>query len=266
MPYVASIHIYPVKSLDGIAVGRATILPSGALEGDRAIAIFDDLGQFVNGKRNSGVHFLRFSFDVENGIVCLKIQGTEQEFFFQIDTERAEIESWLSSYFGFHVKLVENLLIGFPDDTASPGPTVIGTETIAEVASWFPRVSVNEMRQRLRANIEIGDVPPFWEDQLFTEANEVVQFQIGQAIFEGINPCQRCIVTAGNPRTKETYPNFQKIFTAKRQEKMPDWARQSRFNHFYRLSINTRLPPQAAGKTVQVGDKVEILGVRKSQF
>ena len=266
MPYVASIHIYPIKSLDGIAVSEATILASGALEGDRQLAIFDDLGQFVNGKRNSGVHFLRFSFDAATGTVGLKIQGTEQEFFFQIDTERAEIESWLSSYFGFHVKLVENLLVGFPDDTTSPGPTLISTETIAEVASWFPRVSVNEMRQRLRANIEIADVPPFWEDQLFGETDEVVKFQIGQAIFEGINPCQRCIVPTRNPQTKETYPNFQKIFTAKRKETMPDWVKQSRFNHLYRLSVNTRVTHQAAGKIVQVGDRVEIIGTSKTLF
>lgn len=266
MPYVASIHIYPVKSLDGIAVSEATILASGALKGDRTLAIFDDLGQFVNSKRNSGVNFLRFSFDAENGTVCLRIQGTEQEFFFQIDTERAEIESWLSSYFGFHVKLVENLLVGFPDDTTSPGPTLIGTETIAEVASWFPRVSVNEMRQRLRANIEIGDVPPFWEDRLFAETNDIVRFQIGQAIFEGINPCQRCILPTQNPQTKETYPNFQKIFTTNRKETMPDWVKQSRFNQFYRLSINTRVSPQAAGKIVQIGDKVEILGIRKTEI
>ncbi|NJR21199.1 MAG: MOSC domain-containing protein [Richelia sp. CSU_2_1] len=265
MPYVASIHIYPVKSLDGIAVDRAMILPSGALEGDRSFAIFDDLGQFVNGKRNSGVHFLRFWFDPENRTVSLKIQGTEEEFFFHIDTERSEIESWLSNYFGFHVKLVENLLVGFPDDTASPGPTAIGTETIAEVASWFPRVSVSEMRQRLRANIEIGGVPPFWEDQLFGEADEIVRFKIGTAIFEGINPCQRCIVPARHPQTKETYPSFQKIFTAKRKETMPEWVKKSRFNHFYRLSVNTRVLPQSAGTIVTVGDRVEILSISKAK-
>ncbi|MGL5064171.1 MAG: MOSC domain-containing protein [Microcoleus sp.] len=266
MPYVASIHIYPVKSLDGIAVSEATILASGALKGDRTLAIFDDLGQFVSNKRNSGVHFLRLSFDVENGTICLKIQGTEHEFFFQIDTERAEIEAWLSSYFGFHVKLVENLLVGFPEDKTSPGPTLISTETIAEVASWFPRVSVNEMRQRLRANIEIGDVPPFWENQLFGEAEEVVRFQVGQAIIEGINPCQRCIVQTQNPQTTETYPKLPQIFTPKRQETTSDWVNQSRFNHLYRLSINTRVTPQAAGKIVQVGDKVEVLGTSTTEL
>jgi uncharacterized protein YcbX len=88
MSYVASIHIYPVKSLDGIAVSQATILASGALEGDRSLAICDEAGEFVNTKRNSGVHFLRLSFDLKKRIAGLKIQDTEQEFFFHVDRER----------------------------------------------------------------------------------------------------------------------------------------------------------------------------------
>ena len=263
MPYVASIHIYPVKSLDGIAVSQATILASGALKGDRSFAICDEQGEFVNSKRNSGVHFIRFSFDVKNRIIGLKIQGTQEEFFFHSDRERTAIESWFSNYFGFHVKLIENLLTGFPDDTAAPGPTIISTETIAEIASWFPRVCVNEMRRRLRANIEIGDVPPFWEDKLFAESDEVVRFKIGKVIFEGINPCQPCIVPTRNSWTKEVYPNFQNVFTAKRKETMPDWVKRARFNHFYHLSINTRVPELAAGKILRIGDQVEILGVNR---
>ncbi|MGB8689441.1 MAG: MOSC N-terminal beta barrel domain-containing protein [Microcoleus sp.] len=266
MPYVASIQIYPVKSLDGIAVSQAAILSSGALEGDRSFAICDAQGELVNGKRHNGTHFLRFSFDLTNRIVGLKIQGTEEEIFFHIDRERSRIESWLSSYFGFPVKLVENLLTGFPDAPAAPGPTIISTETIAEVASWFPRVCVNEMRQHLRANIEIGDVPPFWEDQLFAASDEVVRFQIGKVIFEAINPSQQWIGSTSNYFSREVYPNFQKVCTAKRNEKMPDSARRWPLNHFYQLNINTRVPDRASGKIVQIGDEVKILSVNKAVF
>lgn len=264
MPYVASIHIYPVKFLDGIAVSQATMLASGALEGDRSFAICDEQGAFVNGKHNSGVHFVRFSFDVKTRIVALKIQGTEAEIFFHIDRERTAIESWFSSYLGFPVKLLENLLTGFPEDIATPGPTIISTETIAEVASWFPRVCVNEMRHRLRANIEIGDAPPFWEDKLFGEADAVVRFKIGKVIFEGINPGQLCIVPTGNSWTKEADPNLQKILTAKRKETLPDSARRSHFNQFFRLSVNTRVPEPAPGKIIRIGDPVEIIGISKA--
>ena len=266
MSYVASLHIYPVKSLDGIAVSQATILASGALEGDRSLAICNQAGELVNTKRNSGVNFLRLSFDIKKRIAGLKIQDTEQEFFFHVDKERPRIESWLSNYFGFPVKLIENLLTGFPQDTAAPGPSIISTETIAEVASWFPRVCVNEMRHRLRANIEIGDVPAFWEDQLFPQADEIVKFKIGTVIFEGINPGQPCLLSTRNYAAKETYPNFKNILIAKQKQIMPDLVKRGHFNHFSRLIIKTRVPPQAAEKIVHIGDEVQILGVSKSLF
>jgi len=266
MSYVASIHIYPVKSLDGIAVSQATILASGALEGDRSLAICDQAGEFVNTKRNSGVHFLRLSFDLKQRIVGLKIQDTEQEFFFNVDRERPGIEYWLSNYFGFPVKLIENLLTGFPDDTAAPGPTIISTATIAEVASWFPRVCVNEMRHRLRANIEIGDVPAFWEDQLLGAADEVVRFKIGSVIFEAINPGQPCLLSTRNSAATEAYSNFKNVLAAKQKEIMPDLVKIGRLNNFSRLIVNTRVPPQAAGKIVHIGDEVQILSVGKSLF
>ena len=266
MSYVASIHIYPVKSLDGIAVSQATILASGALEGDRSFAICDAAGEFINTKRNSGIHFLHFSFDIKKRIAGLKIKDTEQEIFFHVDRERPEIEYWLSSYFGFSVQLIENLLTGFPDDTAAPGPTIVSTQTIAETASWFPRVCVNEMRHRLRANIEIGDVPAFWEDQLFPEADEIVRFKIGTVIFEGIKPRQPCLLSTRNSATTETYPNLKNLLIAKYKEIMPDLAKDGGLNHLSRLIVKTRVPREAAGKIVRIGDEVQILRVTKSLF
>ena len=188
----------------------------------------------------------------------LWIQDTEQEIFFHVDKERPGIEDWLSNYFGFPVKLIENLLTGFPDNTAPPLRSIISTETIAEVASWFPRVSVNEMRHRLRANIEIGDVPAFWEDQLFPEANEVVRLKIGTVIFEAINPGHPCILLTRNFVAKAAEPNFKKIIKAKQKEIMPDLVKRGSVNHFSRLIVSMRFSAQAAGKIVHIGDEVEI--------
>lgn len=265
MGYVARILIYPIKSLDGVAVNRATILASGALQRDREFAIVDAQGHFVNGKRNAKVHLLRSrSVSVRESLwddtaqtVTLKIQGTEEKRVFHLEQNPTELEAWFSDYFGFAVQLARNSLTGFPDDTIASGPTIISTATLEEVASWFPGITVEEMRQRLRANIEIGGVPPFWEDQLFADDGEIVQFKIGEVLFEGINPCQRCIVPTRNSRTGEAYPNFQKVFSQKRRETLPSWVNLSRFNHFYRLSVNTKIPASEAGKIVQVGMEIE---------
>ncbi len=78
-------------------------------------------------------------------------------------------------------------------------------------------------------------------------------------MFQGVNPCQRCVVPTRNPFTTAAYPNFQKIFVAKRRESLPSWA-ASRFNHFFKLAVNTRVPASEASKTIQVGDAIKILG------
>ncbi|MCW5317283.1 MOSC domain-containing protein [Nostoc sp. KVJ3] len=259
MPYLAKILLYPVKSLDGIEVENARVLPSGALEYDREFAIFDERGKFVNGKRHAKIHLLRAQFELFNRNILLQIPGGDSQQIFHLDEERQALETTLSDFFGFAVILKQNSLMGFPDDTNSLGPTVISTATLTEVASWFPNLSVGEMRRRMRANIEIGGVPAFWEDQLFTEQGNLLSFRVGDVDFLGVNPCQRCIVPTRDSYLGEAYPNFQKIFATQRQATLPNWVASSPFNHFYRLSVNTQLPPSSAGKILQIGDEIEIL-------
>jgi len=260
MPYLARILIYPIKALDGVAVKQAKVMTGGALEHDREFAMLDDKNRFVNGKRNVKIHKLRAKFDAS--LIRVSIQEGEAEQVFHLHRERSQLETWLSEYFGLSVHLQQNSLKGFPDDTEAFGPTVISTETIAQAASWFPGVSVSEMRSRLRANLEIEGVPAFWEDRLFaSDSNASIWFKIGDVSIEGVKPCQRCLVPTRDSLTGEAYPDFPKIFTAKRKETLPGWVAASRFNHFYRLSVNTRIPASEAGKILQVGDRVQMLEV-----
>jgi len=258
MPYLARILIYPIKSLDGVAVKQAKVMTGGALEHDREFAMLDDRNRFVNGKRNLKVHQLRTKFD--ESFSNVSIQVGEAEHVFHLHRERSQLETWLSEYFSLSVHLQQNSQQGFPDDTEAFGPTVISTQTIAQAASWFLGVGVEEMRSRLRANLEIEGVPAFWEERLFAaDSNASIWFKIGDVLLEGVNPCQRCVVLTRDSLTGEAYPDFQKTFTAKRKETLPEWVAASRFNHFYRVSVNTRIPPSEAGNILQVGDEVQIL-------
>ncbi|MEH2442881.1 MOSC domain-containing protein [Nostoc sp.] len=259
MPYLAKILLYPVKSLDGVEVEKATVLASGALQHDRELAIFDEQGKFVNGKRNAKIHLLRVQFTLLNRTISLQIPGGDSQQIFHLDDNRQALEATLSDYFGFAVTLRQNSFMGFPDDTRSPGPTVVSTATLTEVASWFPGLSVDEIRRRMRANIEIDGVPAFWEDRLFSEQGDLVSFRVGDVDLFGVNPCQRCIVPTRDSYLGEAYPNFQKIFATQRQATLPNWVASSPFNHFYRLSVNTQLSPSSAGKILQIGDEVDIL-------
>ncbi|AFY69099.1 MOSC domain protein beta barrel domain protein [Thalassoporum mexicanum PCC 7367] len=260
MPHLASIHIFPIKALDGVIVSEAQIQTGGSLVGDRQFAIFDSKGKYVNGKNNQQVHQIRASYDLSNRQVELSRQDGGNRARFNLEGDRQALVNWLSDYFGFAVTLQENLSTGFPDDKKSTGPTIISTATIAKMTEWFPELDQNQLRLRFRTNLEIADILPFWEEQLYGEVTQLVRFKIGTVEFVGTNPCQRCIVPTRDPLTGESYAGFQKTFLQKRTETLPDWATRSRFNHFYRLAINTNIAaPTEAGKVLRVGDPVEIL-------
>ena len=259
MPHISKICIYPIKSLDGVELTQAKVLQSGALEYDRQYGIFDDQGKYVNAKRYSKIHLLRSRFDLKKKTVSLHIQGHGTQVSFDLDSDRLELEATLSEFFGFTVKLQQNLVTGFPDDTISPGPTIVSTATIKEVASWYEGLTETDIRRRLRTTIEIDGVPAFWEDRLFAENGHVVGFQIGSLKFVGVNPCQRCIVPTRDAITGDVYSDFQKIFIQKRKETLPEWVNKSRFNHFYKLTVNTRLVEGEIGdRVIKVGDEVSL--------
>ncbi|NJR66997.1 MAG: MOSC domain-containing protein [Leptolyngbyaceae cyanobacterium CRU_2_3] len=257
MPHLAHLCIYPIKSLDGVFVDRATLLPSGALQGDREFAIVDQAGKFVNGKRTAQIHLLRSSFDLTTRVLSLGVEGSVERTKFHLDDDRLQLAIWLSDYFGFPVQLIQDIETGFPDDLNAPGPTVISTATLTAVASWFPELSLEQVRSRFRSNLEIEGVPAFWEDCLFSDSGEPIPFTVAEVQLLGINPCQRCVVITRDPQTSATYPSFQKTFVAQRQATLPEWAAASRFNHFYRLAVNTRVAAWSEGTIVQIGSPVE---------
>ncbi len=258
-PFLSRILIFPIKSLDPIELRQARILSSGALEHDRTWALFDEKGKFVNGKRHAAVHRLRSEIDIEAHAVTLRDEsgrglGSES---FSVD-EAAPLENWLNAYFGFPISFGKNCELGFPDDTDSPGPTIISVATLAEIGRWFG-LPIDEVRRRFRTNLEIDGVPPFWEDRLFGAAGTTIKFRIGDVTFEGINPCQRCVVPPRDPLTGESDDTFVRRFTELRARTLPPWSTRERFNHFYRVAINTRPHGNQSDKVLRIGDRVEIL-------
>lgn len=255
--HLARIDIFPVKSLDGVSVAQATVLGSGALKGDRTYALFDTQNRFINGKRNATIHRLRSAFSDDGESITLAIDGDSPAATFHLQDQRPALEAWLSDYFQQPVTLQENRDLGFPDDTDAAGPTVISTATLQTVAAWYG-LSLEEIRRRFRTNLEIDGVPPFWEDQLFGSEGHPIHFTIGDVVLEGINPCQRCIVPTRDTATGTATQNFQKIFSQQRAAALPVWAPPQRFNHFYKLAVNTNIPSQG-GQLLKLGDSVSLL-------
>jgi uncharacterized protein YcbX len=253
---LARIQIFPVKSLDPVVVERAQVLPSGALAWDRRYALFDEAGKFVNGKRTPRVHTLRTTFDLPAGTITLTTGGAPRTFRFQED--RRDLERFLGDHLGLAVTLRENVPHGFPDDTDSPGPTVVGAATLEAVAGWFPGLTLDEVRLRFRANLEIAGEEPFWEDRLFGEEGDAIPFRVGAVEFAGTNPCQRCVVPTRSSRDGTRTPEFTRLFETRRFETLPYWTTRSRFDHFYRLAVNTRLVSNEGG-WIALGNEVRLV-------
>jgi hypothetical protein len=198
-PFVARIDLYPLKAFDTVAVTSATVLPSGALSGDRRWAFVDGTDRFVNGKQFPAIHRIRTCVDPDASTAVF------DDLHFRLTGDATPLEDWLSERLATPVRLRENPTAGFPDDTGSPGPTLVSTATLEAVAGWFD-LSLEQTRARFRANIEIGGVPAFWEDAFYGGT-----CRIGAAADAAgpgvalimVNPCARCAVPSRDARTGE---------------------------------------------------------------
>jgi len=261
-PRLASIHVHPIKSLDPVSVETAVIGPSGGLVHDRDWAIYNAQGGWINGKRNAAVHRLRTRYDLTRACATFAPADSgagSPPATFRLHSEARAAAEWLGRYFGEPVELRHSPQ-GFPDDDNAPGPTIVSTASLEAVCGWFPHLTLASVRERFRANLEIAGVPAFWEDQLFAaDADALVRFRIGEVLFEGTNPCARCVVPSRDPLTGDVFNTFQVQFTEARRAHLPPWAPAARFDHFYRLCVNTRIQATEAGKILRVGDPLALL-------
>jgi MOSC domain-containing protein len=274
-PRLAKIRLHPIKALDPISVNEARIGPNGGLELDRVWALYSADGRWVNAKRTAAMHLIRAAYAPDISSVTLTVPGDRRDipamtFAFPGDTEGAA--EWFSMYFEQAIQ-VRYTREGFPDDGLAAGPTIVSTASLKTVCEWFPGMTLDEARRRFRTTLEIDGVgsgdardengyasvseklPPFWEDQLFADSEtSVVRFRIGDVAFEGSNPCARCPVPARESQTGIDTIGFQKRFIDLRRAQLPPWAPAERFDHFYRLATNTRVPSTECGKLLRLGD------------
>jgi uncharacterized protein len=256
-PTLVNIRLHPIKSLDPVHVNQARISCSGGLELDRAWALYSVDGRWVNGKRTPLIHHIRADYSPDFRKVRLSVPADRRGIpprIFAFPEAHEDAEEWLSVFFEQRI-IVRYSPGGFPDDTIANGPTIVSTASLQQVTAWFPCLSLENVRQRFRTTLEIDGVPAFWEDQLFGEQERsIVRFAIGEVQFEGSNPCARCPVPPRDPVTSVILDGFQKLFTQQRQATLPAWSPRERFDHFYRMSTNTRVASTQEGRVLRVGD------------
>jgi len=255
-PHIARITVYPIKSLDGVDVDASQVLAAGALEHDRRFALQDLEGRIVNGKRCAEIHRVRAHYDLAVQLVTLSMPAAQPQTF-SLEEQTTSIGEWLSEAIGMQCELKENAAGGFPDDLDAPGPTLISTATLEQTATWFDGLTADDVRRRLRANIELGGLSPMGEDRL---AGDQRAFRLGQLTMEGATVCRRCVVPSRDPISGQPTVGFQKTFATQREKLLPEGSPREQFDHFYRVAINTKLPANSPGGMLALGDEL-VVGV-----
>lgn len=259
-PTVSRITIYPVKSLDGIALQKAQVVKGGCLNHDREFAIMDSDFNFINGKSNILVHSLRSLVDLENDIISFRHEDETTWNNYDLQKERPAIDAYLSGFFGMPAALYQNKEGRFLDIPDISGITVLSSASIETVAGWFENMDLEETRKRFRATIELTGVPAFWEDHLFIEEGTAIAFKLGDVNVLGIKPRARCIVPTRHSETGEMIHGFQKSFAQHRAATLPQWSTLEEFGHAYFLSVDCYLPSTETGKWISIGDELKIIG------
>ncbi|SEV85786.1 MOSC domain-containing protein [Natrinema salifodinae] len=249
------LRVYPVKGLDGIELEASDVLEGGTLAYDREFALFDEADEVLNGKRDDRVHDLATDFDPAIHTLTVETPGGETRAF-DLEADRETAAAWFGEFFDEALSFERDPSLGYVD-RREMGPSVISTATLRTVADWFDGMTVEGARRRLRANVEVAGVEPFWEDRFVGE--DAPAFEIGDVRFEGVTPCGRCVVPQRDPDTGESIPEFRERFVRKREETFPDWADSDAFDHYYSAMIIARVPETNRGATLRAGDSIEIV-------
>lgn len=251
---LSKIIVYPIKALPGVEVDSVNITSGGTLENDRRWAIVDEKDCLINGKNNKQVFLLRPSFNLPMNEVSFSHQAGQKVTFKLSDSDG--LSHYLSSQLNRPVRLKEDAQQGFPDDVDASGPTVVSQASLEEVSTWYPGLSLEDIRARFRINLELSPAPAFWEDQLFRHNELAKTVRMGSVAIQGSNPCARCSVPVRHQATGESYNGFYDTFIQMREQSRPSWTDVHSFDHWYRLSANTRISKSETGKALNKGDVV----------
>lgn len=256
---LTGIRIYPVKSLDPVELQEAEI-GLYALRYDREFAMMTPDGKFMNGKRSGRVNELAAVFDLAQRRIRLapRIGGTPADF--HLDDDRPRIAGFLSEFFGMQVVLAHSdsgQLMDMPHESSI---TLVSSASLKSLHADMPGFSLDELRLRFRANLEISGTAAYREEELFGDPENGIRFKLGEVEMVGVEPRARCNVPPRNPFTGTPDAGFVKLMVESRKKNLPRNSRLPLFGGFYHLTVNVFLPPGEQGKKLRVGDRLEVLG------
>jgi uncharacterized protein len=218
---VSQIWIYPIKSLGGIGLTSAQVMPKG-LRHDRRWMLVDENGRSLTQR----VHPIMalFKLTLDNGHLLIRYKESS----LRLSTEEIsssdilrvaiwndivsayEVNSsyskWFSEIMGITCKLVF-----FPEQNGRPvDPFYKVNDEHVSLADAYPfliigQASLDDLNARLAETVPMNRFRPNF---VFTggkpyEEDGWKNFTIGTTHFVGVKPCSRCVLTTVNQDTAE---------------------------------------------------------------
>lgn len=220
---LSEIWIYPIKSLAGVRVKHARVLPKG-LAYDRRWMLVDAQGRFLTQREHPNMAL--FNVLLEGGYIKISHPESSESITLNLEkpilttslianiwednVEVIETDSALSDWFSGILKN-ECKLVFFPEDSRRDiDPDYAYKQEQVGLADGFPflivgQEALNELNRRLPVSVSMNRFRPNF---VFTggEANEEdnwQQFKIGNNRFKGVKPCARCVLTTVDQQTGE---------------------------------------------------------------
>ncbi|WP_111637058.1 MOSC domain-containing protein [Marinomonas shanghaiensis] len=268
---VSELTIYPIKSIQGIALQSSLVNETG-LWGDRRYTLVTPEGELITGRTHPQLTLVtakkltdstwllshpnmptsltldltHFSQDYatitvwENTVNAQRTLEEADKWFSQVTEETTHL-----MYFGEQSKRFTKrrpeVSMGFADGY----PFLLTTEaSLSELNRTCPQ---RIQMAQFRPNIVIQGNSPFEEDSW-------KRIRIGSVEFENIKPCVRCIFTTLNPQTAERIPKGEPLKTLGKFRLLDGKG----------ITFGANLIALNTG-TIHIGDEVEILEYQEAQ-
>jgi uncharacterized protein YcbX len=218
---LTEIWIYPIKSLGGIPLNKATVMPKG-LEYDRRWMLVDNDGVCMTQRIYPQLALFKTAFSNDHLLITFKeksirillnpsANNASQQVVIWDDTVTTfevdrETSNWFSTAAGVTCKLVY-----FPEENARPvDPRYKVNDEQVSLADAYPFLIIGEgtlqdLNERLVKPVPMDRFRPnfvFTQGDAFEE-DSWRNFSIGNIQFVGVKLCARCVLTTVDQKTSE---------------------------------------------------------------
>lgn len=217
---LSEIWIYPIKSLGGIRLDKARVLPKG-LEYDRRWMLVDEQNRFITQREHPELSL--FQLTINNRQLAILHRTNQESVQFNINThstyaetvtiwddqvQASEVDENVSRWFSDQLKM-KCRLMHFPETNSRPVDPAYATKNEqVSLADGYPfliigQSSLDDLNKRLPDPISMQRFRPNF---VFTggepyEEDHWKNFTIGEVRFIGVKNCSRCVLTTVDPKT-----------------------------------------------------------------